>query len=113
MAIHLASASKLELLAIAFVFYLILAGMWWLTMFWEHMWVDSLSSRGVERRLLRWQWAAFRGAYRLGRWRKPSAIGYVRIMTIIARAFILFIAVVLLFSIGARLLGPVGQVSSN
>lgn len=82
----------------------VLGGLWWFAGFWERVWVESLQSRAVDRRFLRWQRGLFRGRYPLGHWRKPWSLAHVRFLTAAMRGILVVIGAVYVFALAARLL---------
>ncbi len=103
MTIHLATASWEELLFSTVIIGAFLAGFWLFTRFWERMWLESLQSRAVDRRFLRWQRSFFRGRYPLGHWRKPGSIPSLQATMFLTRAVIILLGLVWLIALGSRL----------
>lgn len=84
----------MELVLFALVFVPLAAGVWFLLGLWERRWLESITTRAVDRRFLRWQHAFFRGHYPLGHWRKPWSVGHLRAMMIVCRAILVLMVVV-------------------
>src|SRR6187399_1462322 len=91
-----------------FVIGSLLAGAWWLTYFWERMWSESLSSRSVNRRVLRWQRVVFRGHLPFGRWGGTGRLAYLRFVMLASRTLIVVMAMLVLFALVRRLFGHAG-----
>src|SRR4030095_4366363 len=89
-----ATASPLELAILSFVILGLAGAAWWFAGFWGRMWTESLQSRRVDRRFLRWQRAAFRGHYSFGHWRKPWSLEHLRAFIYVWRAFVILIVLV-------------------
>ena len=104
MVLDVATASWLALVLFS-IFLLIACGSAWLFLgFWDRMWTESLASRSVERRFLRWQHFAFRGHYPLGKWRKEGALQRARIGVFVSRAVLIVILVAWFIALGRRAL---------
>jgi hypothetical protein len=102
MSVETATAPELA----AFTLFLVVAAAaaWWVFGFWGRVMADSVQSRSVDRRFMRWQWFAFRGRYPLGHWRKPWSLGYLNGFVLFTRAFIVLIVVIYFIALGRRIL---------
>jgi hypothetical protein len=113
MTIDVATASWL-VLGLLSLFMLLVAGAGWVFLgFWGRMWSESLSSRSVERRFLRWQRFAFRGHYPLGKWRRPGAAERVQLFTFVGRALLIVIVLVWFIAVTRRAILDLSQRSTD
>ncbi|HEX4823589.1 MAG TPA: hypothetical protein VFV19_04725 [Candidatus Polarisedimenticolaceae bacterium] len=104
MVVNLQTDSWLVVAPITIGILSLLAAWWKFLSFWERMWSESLSSRSVDRRMVRWQRTLFRGRALLGRWGGPGKLAGLRVLILVSRGIVLLIAAVLLVSIAVRLL---------
>lgn len=77
----------------------LLAGFWILFNFSERMWSESLSSRAVDRRFLRWQSNFLGGRRLLGHWRGRSRTEFLGLVTFTTRIVVLGFALLWLYVI--------------
>jgi len=102
------TASPLELSILSGVVLLFAGAAWAFIGFWGRMWTESIESRAVDRRYMRWQRSLFRGRYPLGHWRKPWSLSHLNSFVFVWRAFVVFVVVVYFLAIGRRILGGHG-----
>jgi len=98
------TASTLDLLLFTTFLLAVAAGVWWFAGFWGRMWHESLESRTVDRRFLRWQRFAFRGHYPFGHWGSASSRAHLKGIVFFVRAFVVLVLLVYFVAVGRRIL---------
>jgi hypothetical protein len=96
------TASPLELTVLTLLISLVGVVVWRLAGLWQRMWVESIESRSIDRRFMRWQRFAFRGHYPLGHWRKPGAVARLNAFTIFVRVFVVLALGLYFFAVARR-----------
>jgi hypothetical protein len=84
MTVDLATAQWWQVVVVTIVLGCFVAGFWWVSRIWERTWCESLESRVVDRRFLRWQRTLFRGRYPLGHTKKPEGVAIVRFLMLVS-----------------------------